>query len=308
MFSGASNLADGVDKALAFIFITAFIFILGITIFMVWMLFKYNRKKNREAMQFTGSVTLEIIWTAVPLVLVLLMFYYGWAGFAPMREVPEDAMEITAIGRMWEWEFDYGEGKLSPELVIPLNRAVKLNLFSEDVNHSLFIPAFRVKEDVVPGYDNYLWFIPTTLGEYEILCTEYCGLLHSGMVSKAIVIEEAEFNEWLAGVEDIRLRPEHPGLVVMRNNACLACHSLDGTNLVGPSFQGLWGSKKRVITDEGEMEITVDAQYIRESIYTPDAQVVKGFSKGLMQSYREMVSEEEMLQIIEYFEQENGNR
>ena len=307
MFSGASNLADGVDKALAFIFITAFIFIVGITIFMVWMLFKYNRKKKREAMQFTGSVSLEIIWTAIPLVLVLVMFYYGWAGFAPMREVPDDAMEITAIGRMWEWEFDYGDGKRSSELVIPLNRAVKLNLLSEDVNHSLFIPAFRVKEDVVPGYDNFLWFIPNTLGEYEILCTEYCGLLHSGMVSKAIVVEDNEFIEWLAGVEDIRLRPEHPGLVVMRNNACLACHSLDGTKLVGPSFKGLWASKKSLITNDGEVEITVDAEYIRESIYNPDGQIVKGYSRGLMQSYRGMVSDEEMLQIIEYFEQQNGN-
>ena len=107
MFNGASNLADGVDRAFAFIFIVAFIFIIGLTAFMIFTVIKYNRKKNHKAAQFSGSVKLEIIWTVVPTILVMLMFYYGWIGFAPMRQVPKDAMEIDAIGRMWEWEFDY---------------------------------------------------------------------------------------------------------------------------------------------------------------------------------------------------------
>ena len=308
MFSEASNLAGGVDKALAFIFIVAFIFITGITLFMIYMLIKFRRKKNPNPKQFTGSTTLEIIWTVIPLILVLMMFYYGWIGFTPMRQVPDDAIKITAIGRMWEWEFDYGDGKRAPELAVPLGKAVRLDLVSEDVNHSLFIPAFRVKEDVVPGYDNYLWFIANTKGEFEILCTEYCGLLHSGMVTKVIVMDEPDYTQWVADLADYRLRPDHPGLAVMKDNACLACHSLDGTKLVGPSFKDLWGSKRMVTDDNGEREVTVDGDYIRSSVYEPGKEIVKGYQKGLMQPYVDIISEEQILQIIEYFEKGDGKR
>ena len=141
-------MVEGVDRAFAFIFITAIVFIVGITGFMIWTVIRYNEKRVKKAKQFTGSNTLEIIWTVIPLILVMVMFYLGWIGFAPMRNVPDNAMKVKAIGRMWEWQFDYGDGKLAKELVIPVNQPVKLELFSEDVNHSLFIPAFRVKEDI----------------------------------------------------------------------------------------------------------------------------------------------------------------
>jgi cytochrome c oxidase subunit 2 len=166
MFTGASNLAEGVDKAFLFIFIIAFIFIIGISAFIIYTVIHFSRKKGKEARQFTGSTRLEILWTVVPLVLVLMMFWVGWKAFAPMRKVPADAMVIKAVGRMWEWEFIYGDSLKSRELVLPIDKAVKLELVAEDVNHSLFIPAFRVKEDAIPGYDNYLWFTPNYLGNY----------------------------------------------------------------------------------------------------------------------------------------------
>ena len=149
MFEGASNMVEGVDKTLFLIFTIAFVFIVGITAFMIYTVIHFSRKKGKKPMQFTGSVKLEILWTVVPFILVMLMFYYGWSGFAKMRNVPADAMPITAIGRMWEWEFDYGDGLKSKDLVVPVNKAVKVYLKSEDVNHSLFIPAFRVKEDEI---------------------------------------------------------------------------------------------------------------------------------------------------------------
>src|SRR5665648_73336 len=217
MFSGASNLSDAVDKAFLFIFIIAFVFIVGITVFMIYMVIHFSRKKGKAPRQFSGSTTLEIIWTVVPLILVLLMFWIGWKGFAPMRRVPADAMKITAIGRMWEWEFDYGDGMKSKELVLPVNKPVKLDLVSEDVNHSLFIPAFRVKEDVVPGYNNYLWFTPNYIGDYEILCTEYCGLLHSAMTSKTRIVDQEEFDKWLEELRTASNVPEPEGLVLLRN-------------------------------------------------------------------------------------------
>ena len=300
MFTGASNLAEGVDRAFAFIFAIAFIFIIGITAFMIFTVIKYNRKKGKKAKQFSGNTMAEVIWTVVPTVLVLLMFYFGWVGFAPMRQVPDDAMRITAIGRMWEWEFDYGDGKLSKELVIPVNKPVRLDLVSKDVNHSLFIPAFRVKEDVVPGYDNYLWFTPYYIGDYELLCTEYCGLLHSSMVTKTRVVEEEEFVSWLANLEatgDI-LDPE--GLILLRNTGCIACHSLDGSRLVGPSLRGIFGVEKVVITGNEERTIISDEEYLSISISNPDRDIVKGFTKGLMKSYANELSEEQITIMVEY--------
>ena len=300
MYSGASNLADGVDKAFVFIFAISFIFIIGLTAFMIYTVIRFNRKKNKPAQQFTGSVKLEIIWTVIPLVLVLMMFYYGWMGFAPMRKVPKDAMAINAIGRMWEWEFDYGNGKLSKELVIPVDKPVRLNLISEDVNHSLFIPAFRVKEDVVPGYDNYLWFTPTYVGEYDILCTEYCGLLHASMVSKAKVVSLEDYEKWLENLVATGNVPLPEGHAILKNNGCFACHSLDGTKLVGPSFKGLYGSERVVVTADGEKTVQALDEYIRTSIYEPDKEVVKGYNKGLMQAYDKLVSEEDIVKINEY--------
>lgn len=308
MFDGASNLADGVDRAFAFIFITSFIFIVGITAFMIFMLIKFRRSKNKEAAQFTGSVKLEILWTVIPTIIVLIMFWMGWKGFAEMRNVPENAMKITAIGRMWEWEFDYGDGKLSKELVIPKDQPIRLDLVSKDVNHSLFIPAFRVKEDVVPGYDNYLWFIPTYIGTYDVLCTEYCGLLHSAMITTTKVVSQEEFDDWLANLEATGNIPDHPGLAILKSNSCLACHSLDGAKLVGPTFLNAYGSEKVVIDESGnEKTITVNAEYINNAINNPNSEIVKGFGKNLMQSYENLVSEEEITQVVEYLETLKNN-
>ncbi len=300
IFGGASNLSAGVDKAFIFIFVISVIFIVGITAFMIWTVVKFSRKKGKAAQQFTHNNTLEVVWTVIPTIIVLVMFWYGWKGFKPMRSAPEDAMEIQVNGRYWEWDFDYGEGKISKELVLPINKPVKLNLVSEDVNHSFFIPAFRVKEDVVPGYNNWLWFVPTEKGKYEILCTEYCGLDHSGMIAYANVVEEAEFNTWLDTLVATGNIPDPEGLTVLKNNACISCHSMDGKKIVGPSFKGLYGSEKVVVEDGQEKTIIVDDAYLIQSIKDPNAQVVKGYNKGLMQSYDGVISDEDIQKIVDY--------
>jgi cytochrome c oxidase subunit 2 len=300
MFTGASNLAAGVDKAFIFIFSVAFIFIVGITAFMIYTVIKFNRKKGKPAQQFTGSTILEIIWTGVPFVIVMIMFYVGWVGFAPMRKPPKDAMVVTAIGRKWEWEFDYGNGMKAKELVLPVNKPVKIDLKSEDVNHSFFIPAFRVKEDAIPGYDNFLWFVPTFTGSYEILCTEYCGLLHSAMLSKARIVEQPEYDNWFEELKKTGNKPEDPGIALLRNTGCLACHSIDGTKLVGPSFKGLYGATRTVMTGGAEKQVTADDAYINRSVYDPDLEVVSGFNKGLMKSYKGTLSESDLAIVITY--------
>jgi cytochrome c oxidase subunit II len=300
MFTGSSNLAAGVDKAFVFIFSIAFIFIVGITAFMIYTVIKFNRKKGIPAKQFTGSTTLEIIWTVVPLVIVMMMFYFGWVGFAPMRKPPKDAMVVTAIGRKWEWVFDYGNGMRAKELFLPVGKAVKIDLRSEDVNHSFFIPAFRVKEDAIPGYDNFLWFIPNNTGSFEILCTEYCGLLHSAMLSKARIVEQNEYDKWFEELKKTGNKPDDPGLILLRNTGCLACHSVDGSKLVGPSFKGLFGSQKKVMEGNAEKTVTADDSYINRSVYTPDSEIVSGFNKGLMKSYKGTLSESDLAIIITY--------
>jgi cytochrome c oxidase subunit II len=304
LFNEGSNLAGAVDRAFIFIFAVSFLFLIAITALIIYILIHFSRKKNKHPQQFSGNTRLEIVWTVIPVIIVLVMFYFGWVGFAPMRQVPADAMQIKVIGRMWRWEFDYGDGKISKELVVPYQRDVKLNLYSADVNHSLFIPAFRVKEDVIPGYNNYLWFRPVMKGTFDIYCAEYCGLSHSAMLAKAVVVDSLEFKKWLTDLKVTGNVPDPPGLVLIKANACLACHSLDGSKVIGPSFKGLYGRKSIVITDTGEKEIVATDDYIKRSINDPNAEIVKGFNKGLMQSYKEKISADDLDKIVDYFKSE----
>jgi cytochrome c oxidase subunit II len=308
MYNEASNLAKGVDFTLIVIFSISLVLLVGITSFLIYILIRYSRKREKHPRQFTGNTTLEIVWTVIPLIIVLIMFYIGLIGFTPMRKVPADAMNITAIGRMWQWEFDYGDNRISNDLVVPLNKDVKLNLVSKDVNHSLFIPAFRLKEDVVPGYNNYMWFRPTMKGEFDIFCAEYCGLNHSGMLSKVVVLDSTDYNKWFAELIKSGPAVEPPGLGLLRKNNCLSCHSLDGSKIIGPTFKGLYGRNVKVRTDKGEIAEVANDDYIRRSILDPNSEVVEGFPKGLMQSYKSILSDQDINNIIAFFKSANEQK
>ena len=297
MFSNASNFVQGVDLSFAIILGISVFFLVSITAVMIYFVIRYNRKKNPTASNIHGNNRLEIIWTVIPTILVLVMFYFGWMGYKPMRSVPRDAIPIKAYGQMWKWSFEYANGKMSDTLFVPKDKPVKLELISRDVLHSFYIPAFRIKEDVVPGRENMLWFIGQEEGQYNIFCAEYCGDRHSYMLSKVSVLPESEYTRWY---NDTTASADHPGLVVLKKNACISCHSLDGSKIVGPSFKGVWGMTETVITNDAEREITIDEAYIKRSIQEPNADVVKGYNKGLMISYKDLVSEKEMNDIIEY--------
>jgi len=299
MFSGASNFAESVDGAFLFIFGISFFFLIGLTIIMIWFVVKYNRKRHPKAIQVKENMKLEIAWLVIPLIIVLAMFYYGYIVFKPMREVPKDAMNVKVTGRMWDWSFEYGNGKISRELYLPVNKPVKLLLYSPDVIHSFYIPAFRIKEDMVPGRENYMWFIPTLEGSYDILCAEYCGLRHSFMESKAIIVSDTSFVRWLA--EKSPETEESKGLQILQNNACTSCHSLDGSKLVGPSFKDLYNNKRVVIINGEEKTVLADSAYIRRAIIEPDYEVVKGYAPGLMRAYKSVIKDEEIATMVEYF-------
>ena len=300
----ASNFVAGVDKAFLIIMGISFIFLIGLTFTMLYFVYKYNKKKNPVATQIKGSTKLEIIWTVIPTILVLIMFYYGWAGWAPMRTAPKDTFNITVTGRMWNYTFDYENGKKTDTLFVPMNKAVKLKLISLDVIHGFYIPAFRIKEDVVPGREKSAWFIPERAGLYELFCSEYCGMNHSYMYTWVKVMPEQKFNAWYADtIKRIEVAVDSPtanGQRIMKNIGCFACHTIDGNKLIGPSFKGIYGSKVTVVTGGAEREIAVDDAYIKRSIYDPNADIVKGFNKGLMQPYVGQLSEADVKQITEY--------
>lgn len=298
MFNEASNFVRGVDLSLFIILGISLVFLVGITAVMIYFVIRYRRSKNPQAENIEGNFKLEIIWTVIPIILVLIMFYFGWAGFKPMRQIPSDAMVIKVTGQMWSWTFEYNNGKTSDSLVVPINKAVKLDMISRDVLHSFYIPAFRIKEDVVPGKQNLMWFKAQQEGSFDIFCAEYCGQRHSYMLSKVVVVTEEKYTKWLN--DTTALASSSPGLEVLKKNACISCHSFDGSKLVGPSFKGLWGRKETVLEGSREVEITVDEKYIRNSVDNPDAQVVKGYNKGLMQSYKDKISDDELKAIIGY--------
>lgn len=298
MFSQASNFVEGVDLAFAVITGISLFFLVGITFAMIYFVIKFNKKRHPIAKNVKESKGLEIIWTVVPTLLVLVMFYYGWVGYAPMRDFPDDAIQVKATGRMWSWSFEYENGKISPTLIVPIDKAVTLNLYSPDVLHSLYIPAFRVKEDVVPGVNNKMWFEANILGEYDILCAEYCGDRHSYMLSKVEVLSQEEYDAWYTAKDESANEAE-AGLKLLQVNGCVACHSLDGTRLVGPTFKGLWNSTKTVTTGVVSRQVTADAEYIKESIYNPSKDVVDTYPK-VMISYKESINEEQLKQINAY--------
>jgi len=298
MFSNASNFVQDVDFTFAIILGISLIFLVGITGVMIYFIIKYNHKKNPVATNIKGNHTLEILWTVIPTILVMVMFYYGWAGYDKMRIVPDDAIKIKTTARMWSWQFEYPNGKTTDSLVIPKDKAVKLDMMSDDVIHSLYIPAYRLKEDIIPGDTTYMWFIGQELGTYNILCAEYCGERHSFMITTLDVLEEADYEQWLNDTSKI---DEHPGLTVLKTNACIACHSLDGNRIVGPSFKGMYGIKETIINSAGEeVEIVVDDAHIIKSIYEPNEDILKSYNKGLMISYKDKINEQQMQDILDY--------
>lgn len=316
MFSGTSTFVEGVDTAFFFIIGISLIFLIGITAIMLYFVFRYNKTKNAKSTYIEGSTKLEIIWTVVPTILVVLMFWYGYKAYAPMRDAPEGAMQVKVNARMWNFSFQYANGKVSDTLFVPVDEPVYVDMVSADVIHSFYIPAFRVKEDIVPGKKNYVWFEASKVGKYDLFCTEYCGMRHSYMITAVRVMEKADFEEWL-GDDPIAeaaatMSPEEKAVLlgqqVMQANACFSCHSIDGARIVGPTFSGLFGKTETVVLENGsEKEITVDEEYITRSIRQPNAEITKGFSKGLMQDIygEDKLSQEDLDNIIAYLKSLN---
>jgi cytochrome c oxidase subunit 2 len=197
MFNGASNFSHDVDFIFLFTLIVSVFFLVLITASMVYFVVKYNRKKNPKATNFHGNTGLEITWTVIPTLLVLVMFWFGWVGYTNQENAPANSLNIDVTAQMWKWNFKYQNGKTADSLYVPINEPIKLNLHSIDVNHAFYVPKFRIKKDIFPNQSRSIWFQADKLGDFDVVCTQYCGLNHSYMHTIVKVVPKKDFNTWL---------------------------------------------------------------------------------------------------------------
>jgi cytochrome c oxidase subunit 2 len=268
-----------VENVFIYIGLISVFLLMLIAFLIIYFVIRYRAKKNPHPADIRGSVWLEIVWTAVPTFLVLTMFYYGLTGFERLRKVPEGAMKIRVTSRMWSWGFEYENGMKVEDLKVPVGKPIHLILTSEDVIHSFYVPALRIKQDALPGMENHLWFEATRAGTYDVLCAEYCGLRHSYMLTKLVVLSEEEFNAWYeSGLKKKGARKATPpGAQLFQEKGCRACHSTDGAPGAGPTLKGIFGKSVVVLTEGKERTLVADEAYLRKSILEPNADVVKGF-------------------------------
>ena len=292
----ASTIAPQTDALLYFLLGVSFFFGLLIAGLIVVFMVRYRRRPEVDYVPEThGSLLLEGLWTGIPFAIAMALFFWGASLFATIRHPPDDAIRIDVVGKQWMWKLQHLEGRREiNELHVPVGRPVALTMTSEDVIHSFYVPAFRVKQDAVPGRYTTLWFQATKAGEYHLFCAEYCGTLHSGMIGRIVAMEPAEFEAWLGGGGS-NVPVEVAGEALFRANGCDTCHRPDGTGQ-GPPLVGLFG--KRVTLASGAT-VVADEGYIRESIVLPQAKIVAGY-QPVMPTFQGLLSEEDVMKLIAY--------
>lgn len=291
------------------IWVISFLFALIIG-FMLYSIIAFRRKPGEEGEgdHFVGNTGLEVVWTIVPLGIVLYFAFLGSTALADTRRADPQAIEVTVVGQQWSWRFDYEDyGFSSSELVLPVNKQALLLLVSNDVIHSFWVPEFRVKQDALPGegMERELRLTPTELGNYKVRCAELCGLEHAYMLADVRVVSEDEFTAWvgeqLAGISD---DPVVRGEKWYTQFGCLACHSVEGSKRAGPTWLDLYGAEE-TLTD-GTL-ITVDEGYLIESILDPQAKILKGYENIVMPPTGQNMSEQQIQDLIEFIKSLESN-
>ena len=294
----ASNFAPRVDALMMFIVAVCTFFAVGIVLAMVFFIFKYRRRNQREiGIPIHGDMRLEAAWIGIPLVLAMVMFAWGAVIYANYRITPKDTLDIYVVGKQWMWKLQQPNGMRElNELHVPVGRDVKLITASEDVIHDFSIPAFRVKMDVVPGHYNTMWFRPTKPGRYRFYCSQYCGTNHAIMGGWVTVMDPAEYAAWLSGSSTDQNRdPVAAGERLFAEKACNTCHVADGKGR-GPSLNGLYQSQVRL--SDGST-LTADDSYVRESILNPQAKIVAGY-QPLMPTFQGQLTEDQIIDLMSY--------
>ena len=292
----ASAMARRVDMLYFYLLSVGVFFSLLIALTVIYFAIKYRRRSESYLPTgVEGSLKLEIAWSVIPLLISLTFFFWGAKLFFAMHRPPNDAMEVWVVGKQWMWKIQHADGQREiNELHVPVGRAVRLTMTSEDVVHDFFVPAFRMKQDVVPGRYTHAWFQATRPGRYHIFCSQYCGTKHSTMIGWVDVMQPADYQTWLSGgaaSESLATA----GAKLFQVHACNTCHSPDSLAR-GPNLEGLFG--KQVQLSDGRT-IIADESYIRESIMNPNAKIVAGF-QPIMPTFQGLIDEEGLLQLVAY--------
>jgi len=298
----ASTGADAHDALFYFILaVTAFFFVLVIGL-IVWFTVRYRqRRPGQRTSGVSHNRRLEVAWAVIPSLILVVIFGWGFKGFLDLSVPPAGALEVRVTAQKWSWAFEYPrEGiRTSKELVVPAGRPVKLTMSSLDVIHGFYVPAFRIKRDVLPNRYTVTWFEATQPGEYDLLCTQYCGTGHSSMLGRIVVKPEPEYQEWVdsgGGMSGKGLSSVEFGKLLFDKEGCNTCHSLDGTPRTGPSLLGRYGSRELL---EGGSEVLVDDNYVRESLMDPATKVVRGY-QPVMPTFRGRLTDKQVDALIDF--------
>jgi cytochrome c oxidase subunit 2 len=305
----ASTAAVRFDTFWHFLLVTGtatFVLVVGAALLFV---LKWKRKREGEPTPYLPhNLFVEISSLFLTSLVVAVVFIWGWQDYKYIISPKQDELEINIIGQQWQWTMQYADGRsFTNQLFLPVDRPVKLIMTAKDVLHSFFIPAFRLKQDTVPGQFTVLHMTPNKVGEFDIFCAEFCGTSHSGMLGKVTVLSAEDFQKWQNGTwkkeiqapgvaGEAKLSMADEGALIYRRNACVTCHTVNGARLVGPSFKGLWGSDQPLM--DGSV-VKVDENYFRESLMDPMKKVVKGYPPA-MPTYRGQLNDEEVNQLIAY--------
>jgi cytochrome c oxidase subunit 2 len=292
----ASTMASRVDALYFFLIAVSGFFSVLIASLIVFYAVKYRRRSpDAVGASVHDGLALELTWTIVPLIITMVIFVWGASVFFAMSRPPAETLNVYVVGKQWMWKFQHLDGQREiNELHVPVGRAVKLIMTSEDVIHDVFVPAFRVKADVLPGRYTNIWFQPTKPGRYHLFCAEYCGTRHSGMIGEVVVMDPTEYQAWLSG-GTAQGSLASAGEKLFQDLACNTCHRPD-TQGRGPVLQGLFGKTQTLQSGE---KVVVDEAYVRESILNPGAKITAGF-QPIMPAFQGLVTEEQLLELIEY--------
>jgi cytochrome c oxidase subunit II len=295
----ASTTAHGVDALFYGILALSTVCFVGITVAVIWFVMKYRHRPGHNGMPSPDhNDALEITWTVIPTIIVAIVFVLGWKSFADLHTPPKHALEIQVTGQKWSWQFQYPNGHVDNVLHVPVDQSVRLVMTAQDVLHSFFVPAFRVKQDVLPQRYTSLWFHADKPGTYRVYCAEYCGQQHSEMKTVVVVHESGGYEKYL---EEARLRmmnmpPRELGELVYNQRGCNQCHSTDGAASTGPTFKGIFGAQ-HTMTDGSQ--VAVDENYIRESVLEPQSKIRSGFNP-VMPTFKGKLHDKEITGLIEY--------
>ena len=312
---GVSTYAKDVDQAFIVVtVITLFLFVVTIGS-MLFFIYRYRASKHsvEKTKNIKHYTPIEIAWTVIPTILMMVVFYYGLDSLRVQRTMPSDDSSITVkvTAQRWFWTFEYENGVKKAELFIPVDKNIKLIMTApeNDVLHAFYVPAFRAKEDIIPGQTTKLWFNANRIGKYDIQCAEYCGTRHSYMRSYVNVLSKEDYKKWLTPVKTVSTEVEEKSAMdIMTTLGCTGCHSFDGSRIVGPSLKDIYNKEVKVTTNGETKIIKRDELYLRNAILDSNKNIVDGFTPNLMPSFKDVIDEKDLDKVIEFLKNEKESK